>query len=175
MAKIKKKANSKEKTEKIYHDTEKLLKKYRDVVWSIEASVMQAKINFELEFESGIDEFLGMAYLAGADLTGTDIESHIRSIDRSRKMLKIIDNSVEVMRFKHKNGENYYWILYYTYLSEHALNSLDDILERLADPLGSISSKTYYRKRREAIDCLSTLLWGYTSKNCNPIVQSFLD
>ena len=46
--------------ELLYHNTEKLLKKYRDVVWSVEASTLQAKINFELEFECGIDEFLEM-------------------------------------------------------------------------------------------------------------------
>lgn len=33
-----------------YHDTWQLLKKYRDVVWSLELSVQQLKKQFELEY-----------------------------------------------------------------------------------------------------------------------------
>ena len=175
MGASRKKSKNIEVNEKIYHDTEKLLKKYRDVVWSVEASVMQAKINFELEFDCEIDEFLGMAYSAGADLSGTDIEAHIRSIERSRKMLKIVDNAVDVMRRKHKSGEVYYWVLYYTYLSEQEQKNIVDVLEKVGDAIGAVSCKTYYTRRHEAVNCLSTILWGYTSKDCNPIIRSFLD
>ena len=42
----------------LYHNTELLLKKYRDVVWSIEVSVAQAEINFELEMDCKLAEFL---------------------------------------------------------------------------------------------------------------------
>ena len=41
-----KKPTPDEREKYLYHNTELLLKKYRDVVWSIEASVMQARINF---------------------------------------------------------------------------------------------------------------------------------
>lgn len=35
----------------LYHNTEMLLKKYRDVVWSIEVSAIQAQMSFELEMD----------------------------------------------------------------------------------------------------------------------------
>ena len=35
-----------------YHDTWRLLKKYRDVVWSLELSVQQLKKQFEVEYGS---------------------------------------------------------------------------------------------------------------------------
>ena len=41
-----------------YHDTWKLLKRYRDVVWSMELSVQQLKTQFKVEYGSSIDEFL---------------------------------------------------------------------------------------------------------------------
>lgn len=159
--------------EYLFHNTEKLLKRYRDVVWAVEASTLQAKINFELEFECGIDEFLEMGYAAGADLSGTDIEQHMRTIDRSRKMLKIIETAVDIMRRKHKHGEIYYWILHYTYLSEQEPLNADAILDQLCETLTPMSWKTYYRKRKEAIDCLSTILWGYSSRECCKIVDEF--
>ena len=36
----------------LYHDTWKLLKKYRDVVWSLELSVQQVRNRFEIEYGS---------------------------------------------------------------------------------------------------------------------------
>ncbi|MCM1235686.1 MAG: hypothetical protein NC489_36795, partial [Ruminococcus flavefaciens] len=36
-----------------------------------------------------------------------------------------------------------------------------------------ISFRTYYRKRREAIDALSSILWGYTSKESMAILEQF--
>ena len=72
-----------------YHDTWKLLKRYRDVVWSLELSVQQLKTQFRIEYGSNIEEFLESVYLAGADLSGTQIEDHARCIERSNKMLKL--------------------------------------------------------------------------------------
>lgn len=41
----------------LYHDTWKLLKKYRDVVWSLELSIQQVRNRFELEYGSSIEDF----------------------------------------------------------------------------------------------------------------------
>ena len=100
-----------------YHDTWRLLKKYRDVVWSMELSVQQMKNQFQIEYGSSIEDFLDSVYLAGADLSGTDLEDHARCIERSNKMLTLVNNSIELLRTRHKHGEDYYWLLYYTYLS----------------------------------------------------------
>ena len=58
----------------LYHDTWKLLKKYRDVVWSLELSVQHVRTKFEIEYGTSIEDFLDSVYLAGADLAGSDIE-----------------------------------------------------------------------------------------------------
>ena len=50
----------------LYHDTWKLLKKYRDVVWSLEISVQHVRSKFEIEYGTSIEEFLDSIYLAGA-------------------------------------------------------------------------------------------------------------
>ena len=41
-----------------YHDTWRLLKKYRDVVWSLEVSVQQVRSKFQIEYGSSIEDFL---------------------------------------------------------------------------------------------------------------------
>lgn len=41
----------------LYHDTWMLLRKYRDVVWSLELSVQQVRRQFQIEYGSSIEEF----------------------------------------------------------------------------------------------------------------------
>ena len=76
--------------EYLYHNTEMLLKKYRDVVWSIEVSAIQAQISFELEMDCKLNEFLEMSYAAGMDVSGTQIQEQMRTLERNKKMLKMV-------------------------------------------------------------------------------------
>ena len=149
----------------LYHDTWKLLKKYRDVVWSLELSVQQVRSKFEIEYGSSVEEFLESIYLAGADLSGSNIEHHAECIERSYQMLKLLDTAIDLLRSKHKNGESYYWLLYYSFLSPQQQRNVEEIIEKLRPHIRDISFRTYYRRRREAIEALSSVLWGYTSKD----------
>lgn len=128
-----------------YHDTWKLLKRYRDVVWSLGLSVLQVKNQFRIEYDSNIEDFLETVYMAGADLHGTDIESHARCIERSHKMLTLLENAINLLRTRHKNGELYYWLLYYTYLSPQKLKNVEEIIDALRPHIRDISFSTYYR------------------------------
>lgn len=157
----------------LYHDTGKLLKKYRDVSWSLELSVQQVRSRFRIEYGSSIEEFLDSIYLAGADLAGSEIEQHAKCIERSHRMLELLDSAVEFLRTKHKNGEVYYWLLYYTFLSPQQLHDVEEIIEKLRPHIRDISYRTYYRKRREAIDALSAILWGYTAKDSLAVLEQF--
>jgi len=156
-----------------YHDTWRLLKNYRDVVWSMELSVQQVKKEFEIEFGNTIDDFLESVYLAGADLGGTKIENHARCIERSNQMLTLLGNAVETLRTRHKNGEAYYWLLYYTYLSPQKLDNVNEILEQLRPHIRDISRTSYFRKREQAVEALSSILWGYTSQDCAALLSNF--
>lgn len=156
-----------------YHDTWKLLKRYRDVVWSLELSVQQLKVKFRMEYGSSIDEFLESIYAAGADLSGTQIEDHAKCIERSNKMITLVNNAIELLRKRHKNGETYYWILYYTYLVPQQLRNVDEIITQLRPYVRDISYRTYYRRRKEAVEALSSVLWGYTSQDSINILEQF--
>ena len=156
-----------------YHDTWRLLKKYRDVVWSMELSVQQVKKEFEIEYGRTIEDFLESIYLAGADLGGTDIEHQARCIERSHKMLTLVQNAVDLLRTRHKNGEAYYWLLHYTYLSPQQLKNVEEIIEQLRPHIHDISFRTYYRRRKKAIEALSSVLWGYTAQDSLQVLEQF--
>ena len=131
-----------------YHNTWQVLKKYRDVVWSLKLSVQQAKNSFQIEFGRSIEDFLNSMYLADADLMpGSKLEHHAKCIERSFKMLKLLDSAVSLLRAKHKNGEPYCWILYYTFLFPQQLLNTEEIIDNLRPHIWSISYRTYYRKR----------------------------
>ena len=169
----KKQAEGKNEMDPRYHDTWKLLKRYRDVVWSLELSVQQVKTQFQLEYGSSIEDFLETIYLAGADLGGTQLEDHARCIERSHQMLSLVMDAVELLRNKHKNGETYYWVLYYTYLSPQQLRNVDEIITQLQPHIRDISFRTYYRRRKEAVEALSSVLWGYTAQESREILEHF--
>lgn len=62
----------------LYHDTWKLLKKYRDVVWSLELSVQHVRTKFEIEYaalESGAENVptFQNVEIGGGRITGTEV------------------------------------------------------------------------------------------------------
>ena len=157
-----------------YHDTLLLLKRYRDVVWSLTVSVEQVKSDFRDCFGESIDEFLDSIYTAGADLSGTDIEERAKSIERSNKMLKLVNNAALCMRENHKYGEMYYKILYYSYFSPHVYHSNEEITEQLNRDGFTMCSKTMTKTRSLAVDCVGSILWGYTAKDSRAILEKFV-
>lgn len=156
-----------------FHDTWLLLRKYRDVVWGLELSVQQVKRRFQMEIGSSIEDFLDSIYLAGVDFTDNGIEEQARSIEKSYQMLKLLENSVNIIRNKHKHGETYYWLLYYSYLSPQQYRNIDEIIEMLRPHITDISQRTFFRRRKDAINALSSILWGYTSKDSLNLLEQF--
>lgn len=156
-----------------YHDTRRLLRKYRDVTWSLELSVQRLRSQFHVEYGTSIEDFLNTVYLAGADLGGTELEHHAQCIERNHKMLSLLDNAVEVLRTRHKNGEIYYWLLYYTYLSPQQFQNTEEIIEQLQPHIREISIPTYYRWKKRAVETLSTILWGYTERGNLQLLDEF--
>ena len=108
-----------------YHDTRTLLRKYRDVIWNLEVSDLDLQEEFKAEYGLSTDAlFVDSEVNKG----GNRLESYARALERSKKMMQIIDTAIDLMRRKHKKGEFYYWILYYAYLSpQQCENTLAEI------------------------------------------------
>lgn len=168
------KRNNTQLDDMIFHNTELLLRNYRDVVWSLEVSVFHANTSFLEEYGSSLEDFLEMSYVAGMDVDASDVAARIKSINRSRNMLRIIDSAVELLRKKHRKGEIYYWTLYYSYLSPQELENVEEIVDKLSNYTKDMSRRTYFRKRDEAVLQLGRLLWGYTTKECMEILERFV-
>ena len=151
-----------------YHDTWTLLKNYRSVSWSIEVSDYNLQAEFRTEYGCASEAVLdGLE----ASNSNTHLESYVHSLERSKRMLQLINSAIDLMRKKHEKGELYYWILYYAYLSPQQCENAGAILQALESKGISISLRTYYVHRDESIEVLSSILWGYTSHDCEKITN----
>ena len=108
MARNKKQSYATPEEDPRFHDTYKVLRRYRDATYSLKVVVRQLEAQFRMEYGTSVDDFLDSVYAAGIELSGTDIAERAKSIERSNKMLKLLDSSVDLLRNNHKHGEQYY-------------------------------------------------------------------
>lgn len=72
------------------------------------------------------------------------------------------------MRRYHPQGEKFYWVIYYTYLSAYKPENVSEILDNLephCPKILRISRATYFRWRNEALKALCGILWGYEDES----------
>ena len=173
MSENKNNTNESQEKDSRYHNTRKLLGHYRDATYSLKVVVRQLEHQFKMQYGNSIEEFLDSIYMAGMDLEDCEIREHTKSIERSNKMLKLLSSSVQILRENHKNGEQFYWLLYYAFLSPHESANTEEILDNLEKHMERPSYRTYYRKRDQAIRALSMILWGYTATETSQLLDKF--
>jgi len=123
----------------------------------------QVKHRFQSEYGTDVDEFLESLYHAGMDINDDEanIRSRVEAISSSNKFLKLIDESVELMRRYHPQGERYYWILYYTYMTPYQPMNISETISKLERHLPqnvTINRSTYFRWRENALRAVEGIL-----------------
>jgi len=130
--------------------------------------------DFETEYGMSVAEYLDDVYAAGIEFTGTKLEHHANSMKRTAEMLKLIDTAIHLIRDNNSEGETFYWILYYTYLSPLKLSCVDEIVDRIQMHISYATRDTYYRHRKRAINTFASVLWGFTTKRDIEILDIFV-
>lgn len=155
-----------------YHDTLLLLRKYRHILWSLESEKRFLEFQFASESGQSIDEFLHKAQTIGMDLDIPDLEDRTRSIARSAQTIKLIDMAVSMVRTKVPNGEMMYQILMLTYILPEKLKSIE-INEKLENMGFLMCDRSFRHFRKEGVKCVSTILWGYASRDSMGVLDQF--
>ena len=150
-------------------------KGYRDVRWNLKLSMEHHRQDFEEEYGMSVIEYLDDVYAACASFEGTKLEHHANSMKRTAEMLKLIDTSLHLIRENYSEGEPYYWILYYTYLSPQKLSGVDEIVDRIKSHVPFITKDTYFKQRKKAISTFASVLWGFTTKRDADLLDTFAD
>lgn len=152
-AAVKKSRSSHHETEKkAYHNTELLLKNYRNIVWQMECEVDQIAAELNLPFRnldailSRIDAEIGME--------NKYLERKLDQLAKLRQLINRVNDALTLLKKKPDNGEKLYNLIYLTFISEEKLRQ-NDVLYRL-----DISRRHFYRLREQAIQVLSLRLWS---------------
>lgn len=165
-----------EKKDVCYHNTRKLLQSYRAAMVCISQSMDELADECLEELGNKFESLEEFAKSADFDLSNVRIESRIRSMQRNRKMLALINRAVDSLRKYGENGEEYYLLLWYKYLCPNREKCRSDveIVYKLNDKGLAITKSTFYRKLILATQSLGDILWGYTAREVVEITDSLL-
>jgi len=152
MGELKRFSSSDDKNKKLYHNTKLLLKLYPKVIWRINNEVLCIQEEVSEYGVKAINEYID---LFDEQITQSKIEENLQDLTYSNCIIRILDKSIDILKKYPEVGELYYSILRYSYLEKEKYKE-NYILEHLA-----ISRSTYFRVKKEAINLLSTIIWGY--------------
>lgn len=140
-----------------YHNTELLLKHYKNIAWMLECFPDTIAEELDQPFEK-VDEVIERLDFE-MTLGNRKIESRMESIQKTRLVLDRINDALTVLKKKPNVGERLYNLIYLTYIAPETL-SHNELLYRL-----DLSTRHYYRLREQAISILSIRLWSAPNKD----------
>ena len=160
----------------VYHNVIALFKIYRSVSWRMQVQIKQVSHQFRREYGTDVEEFLDSIYQAGMDINddSANIRTRVEAINSSHQFLQLIDESVELMRKYHPQGERNYWVLYYTYMCPYKPNNVSEIIAKVESHLPQqmqINRCTYFRWREQALKTIDSILWGYEEESRKLLVH----
>ena len=148
----KRRAAQQKRQKESFHNTELLLKNYRDLAWMVECFPDAVAKELDQPFES-VDELLN-----GIEISSTfgqrKMEKRLAGLEKTRLMLDRVNEALTILKRKPGNGQILYDLIYLTYIAPEMLSN-QEILYRL-----DISCRSFYRLRDQAINLLSLRLWG---------------
>lgn len=150
--------SAQQKRQKVaYHNTELLLKQYKNIAWMIECFPDTIAEELEQPFEK-VDDVINRLDIE-MSLGNRKVENRLASIRKTRLVLDRINDALSVLKKKPDDGERLYDLIYLTYIAPESLNH-NELLFRL-----NLSSRHYYRLREQAISVLSIRLWSAPNKD----------
>lgn len=161
-------------SQKKYHNTQLLLQHYRYAAWSLEMEMTQVCESYPMNYGEPFAERLASMEDIGVSYYGDSLKRHTANMRQTWQMIQLINHSVQTIRTKHPKGELFYQVLHHSYLASDGPYSISQIIHLLEQDGFYMSPRTYYRHRREAVSLLSSVLWGYTSNECQTVLEECL-
>ena len=141
-----------------YRRTVRLLKRYRNYCWQLKIAVFHASELTGIPFTDQTEQFMSEFRRQAGENSHSQLASLWNQISLLSAFLTSMDHFCALIRRYHPNGELYYWILYYTYFSSQKPESTEEILDLLNRRGYETPIRSYFRKRRHAIEVMSILI-----------------
>ena len=153
----------KEHNAKLYHQTKLLLELYRKVVWSVENCLYDLDSTATHLGSRKIQDLLNYLHLDfEGELNIEKIEDHLKNIAKSKDLVFLIDKALMKLRSYPNGGELLYNIINHKYV-QNCMYTDNELMENLR-----LERTTYYKRKKEAINLVGTILWGYVVPSLNP-------
>lgn len=137
---------------KAYHNTELLLKNYRNILWQLDCEVDTIAAELDVPFKD-IDALLSRVD-AAIGMDDRRIERRVERLSKTRKLLDRVNEALTVLKEKPGNGDLLYQIISLSYISRSEMRQCE-IIDQL-----NISKRHFYRLREEAVNIISLRLWN---------------
>jgi len=142
--------------EKVVHQAKLLLTLYRHVVWSVEYDLYELNITANDFGSRRIQDLVDyLAFDFNGEIDKIKVGDHLRSIADTRDLVILVDKALSRLKTYPGQGELYFNIINRKYIIKY--ESAD---HKLLESLG-IERTTYYKRKKEAVNLLGTILWGY--------------
>ena len=155
--------NDRERRRWAYHNTEVLLKAYRDLVWQAECESCRIAEELEIPVQN-LDALLSRVD-AEIGMQNKRVELALERAKRYRILVDRVNEALSLLKKKPENGETLFQIINLAYIIPEKLCT-SDILYRLG-----MSSRHYYRLRSQAIQLLSLRLWAAPTPELDAFVE----
>ena len=140
-----------------------LLKNYRTIAWMVECFPETIAEELERPFET-VDKLLDEMEVA-ANFGNRKQDYRVAAVAQTRMLIDRINEALTILKRKPENGQKLFSLIYMTFIGPEKL-SIQELTYRL-----DLSTRQYYRIKREAITVLSLRLWAAS----DPIVDLWLD
>ena len=145
---------------KIFHMSKTLLKYYRKVSWNLLDSAAELKARCKEEAaiygligDSIEDVLYGMdsCFIPDMDM----LEGRLQSLYLTKTMIDLVNKAMLRIKGYPEHGELYYSILYWQFTAPKHMSETEIL------SLVNIERTTFYKRKKEAIELLGIILWGF--------------
>ena len=137
--------------QKSFHNTELLLKNYRDIAWMVECLPDAVAEELDRPFET-VDELLD-----GIEVSSTfgqrKLEKRLAGVEKTRLMLERVNDALTVLKQKPGNGQMLYNLIYLTYIAPEKL-SPEELISSLCIIQGRGPTSCRSQGRIQASGCI---------------------
>ena len=137
--------------------------------WSDDTSMTLAALDSLAAGKVDYDEIMESIYVAGADLSGTDIEERAKGIERSNIMLKYVDHAGEDQERRSVLSGAVFQT--YRHMSRLAMRRLH---RHWWTQDTRCTAKQWTEYHSLAVDCISSILWVFSARDCREIFDRFV-
>jgi hypothetical protein len=144
----------------VYHNTKELLRVYGKVVWCLDHTVKEMEAEcIDCGYDNLFDALSFLASCIDCELNALHLEERTRSMLFTGALVEIVNKALMMLKDYPDKGDRYFEIINKMHILKYRYSE-DEMLDFL-----HISRRSLYREKKEAMNLLGIILWGFLIPN----------